>query len=90
MAEPTGLALVDRIDADALQARARSLFANPAVQRARPAILIVGGIVISLVVLWLAMRSPDWRPLYGEMSDGDKSAVMTALEAGNYDDAHQP
>ena len=83
MAEPGGLALVDRIDGNALQARARSLFDNPAVQRARPA-LIGGGIVLLLIILWLGMRSPDWRPLYGEMSDGDKSAVLAALQAGNY------
>jgi flagellar M-ring protein FliF len=83
MAEPGGLALVDRIDADALQARARGLFDSPAVQRARPA-LIAGGVVLLLVILWLGMRSPDWRPLYGDMSDGDKSAVLAALEAGNY------
>ena len=84
MAEPaTGLALIDRIDAGGLQTRARSLFDNPAVQRARPA-LIAGAIALLLAVLWLGMRSPDWRPLYGDMSDGDKSAVLAALQAGNY------
>jgi flagellar M-ring protein FliF len=84
MAEPaTGLALIDRIDSGGLQTRARSLFDNPAVQRARPA-LIAGAIALLLAVLWLGMRSPDWRPLYGDMSDGDKSAVLAALQAGNY------
>ena len=84
MAEPaTGLALVDRADAGGLQARARSLFDNPAVQRARPA-LIAAAIALVLAMAWIGVRSPDWRPLYGDMSDGDKSAVLAALQAGNY------
>ncbi len=65
------------------QARVRALAASPAVVRARPA--IVAALTLMLVLgVWLAMRSPDWRPLYGEMSDGDKAAVMVALGAGNY------
>ena len=83
MAEATGLALGDRADAGTLQARARGLIGSPAVQRARPA-LVAGGILLLLVLFWVALRSPDWRPLYGEMSDGDKSAVLAALQAGNY------
>ena len=84
MAEPaTGLARVDRLDAEGLQARARGLWDNPAVIRARPAI-IAGGVLMLLLMLWLSLRSPDWRPLYGDMSDGDKSAVLAALQAGNY------
>ncbi len=69
---PTGIA-----------ARARALLASPAVERARPAILAALALVLVLGV-WLMLRTPDWRPLYGELSDGDKSAVLTALAAGNY------
>ncbi|MBC7520547.1 MAG: flagellar M-ring protein FliF, partial [Sandarakinorhabdus sp.] len=63
--------------------RARGLLASPAVAQARPAILVV---LVLLVIagLWMGMRSPEWRPLYGDLSDGDKAAVMTALQAGNY------
>jgi flagellar M-ring protein FliF len=83
MAEATSLVPGDRLDAGSLPARARALIDSPAVQRARPA-LLAGGVLLLLLLFWLAMRSPDWRPLYGEMSDGDKSAVLAALQAGNY------
>ncbi|GGE20700.1 flagellar M-ring protein [Polymorphobacter glacialis] len=63
--------------------RARALVASPAVVRARPAILVAAAIIAVLAV-GMMLRSPDWRPLYGEMSDGDKSAVLAALQGGNY------
>lgn len=66
-----------------LQDRARDVWASPAVVRARPAILAALVLMI-LLGLWLAMRAPEWRPIYGDLSDGDKAAVMTALQAGNY------
>ena len=64
-------------------ARVRGLAASPAVAAARPAII---GVLIALVALigWSLTSQPDWRPLYAELSDGDKSAVLGALEAGNY------
>lgn len=64
-------------------ARVRALWGSPAVVAARPGIF-VGLAVMAGLLLWLAVREPAWRPLYGELSDGDKSAVMTALEGGNY------
>ena len=64
--------------------RVRALAADPAVLRARPAIALVAGIML-VALIWLMLRSPQWQPLYGELSDGDKAAVMTALQAGNYD-----
>ncbi|KPF73272.1 hypothetical protein IP88_09385, partial [alpha proteobacterium AAP81b] len=67
----------------ALPERLRALAAQPAVVRARPAILAVVAVLAALG-LWWGLQSPDWRPLYGELSDGDKAAVLTALEAGNY------
>lgn len=77
------LELVPVAGAMTVQARARALWASPAVVRARPA--IVAALAAMLVLaFWLAMRAPEWRPLYGELSDGDKAAVMTALRAGNY------
>ncbi len=64
--------------------RVRLLASDPAVQRARPAIFLVVGIMV-IALVWLMLRSPQWQPLYGDLSDGDKAAVMTALQAGNYD-----
>ncbi len=64
--------------------RYRRLAADPAVQRARPAIYLVAGLVI-VALVWLMLRSPTWQPLYADLTDGDKAAVMTALQAGNYD-----
>ncbi len=77
------LAVVDLAADGSLHERARGLLANPAVVRARPAILAALALILVLG-LWMAMRSPEWRPLYGELSDGDKAAVMTALQTGNY------
>ena len=77
----TGLTVIDT--PTHWQDRARALVASPAVVRARPAIFAAIALVVVLG-LWLALRSPDWRPLYGELSDGDKVAVLTALAAGNY------
>ena len=81
MAE-SSLAVIDVVPGN-WQKRARALAASPAVVQARPAILATLALVVMLT-LWLVLRAPDWRPLYGEMSDGDKAAVMTALAAGNY------
>ncbi|KAB7648324.1 flagellar basal-body MS-ring/collar protein FliF [Polymorphobacter fuscus] len=63
--------------------RLRALGADPAVARARPAILGVAALIV-IVLIWLALRAPQWQPLYADLSDGDKAAVMTALQAGNY------
>jgi flagellar M-ring protein FliF len=75
--------LVVAPEESSLTARARSLWDSPAVVRARPAIALAVAAMVALA-LFLALRSPEWRPLYGDLSDGDKAAVMTALQAGNY------
>jgi flagellar M-ring protein FliF len=86
----TDVATIDaplaRLGADArgVSERFRSLAADPAVQRARPAIFLVAALVI-VVLVWLMLRSPSWQPLYADLTDGDKAAVMTALQAGNYE-----
>lgn len=64
-------------------ARLKGIWGQPAVVAARPAIYAALAVVAGLF-LWLGMREPAWRPLYGELSDGDKAAVMQALEGGNY------
>lgn len=85
----THVALVDRPAGGSLQGRARDLLANPAAVRARPAILTALALIL-VIGLWMGMRSPEWRPLYGELSDGDKAAVMTALQTGNYNTRINP
>ncbi len=82
MSDTAGLAIVDRM-APTLQQRLLAIMENPAVRRARPAILAMVSIV-AVLLLWLVLRTPEWRPLYAELSDGDKAAVATALQAGNY------
>ncbi len=79
----TGLSVVDQPQ-QGLAQRLRTLFASPAMVQARPAIF-TGLALMAAMLLWLTLRAPDWRPLYGELSDGDKSAVITALQAGNYE-----
>ncbi len=80
---PAGLAALAAEPAGVLVDRVRDLAGNPAIRRARPAI-ITGAVLLAAAILWLLLRAPEWRPLYGELSDGDKAAVMTALAAGNY------
>ncbi|MEY2884300.1 MAG: hypothetical protein RL490_2024 [Pseudomonadota bacterium] len=69
--------------ANALPERARTALASPAVRRAWPAILVALAVMV-LASVWLLVRSPEWRPLYADLSDGDKAAVLSALQAGNY------
>ncbi len=64
-------------------ARLKGIWAQPAVVAARPAIYAAVAAVAGLL-MWLGMQEPTWRPLYSELSDGDKAAVMLALEGGNY------
>jgi len=64
-------------------AQVQGLMANPLVVAARPAI-IAALVLMAALIGWSVTRQADWRPLYAELSDGDKSAVLAALEAGNY------
>ncbi|MBC7505796.1 MAG: hypothetical protein H7267_08755, partial [Sandarakinorhabdus sp.] len=50
--------------------RARALAADPAIQKARPAIFVVTGLII-IALVWLAMRAPAWQSPYVDLSDGD-------------------
>ncbi len=86
LAAPAGAPL-DRASAAAaslLPAPLRARWESPALAPARPAILAGLGLML-VAMLWLGLREPAWRPLYGELSDGDKSAVITALQGGNYE-----
>lgn len=77
-----GASIIDRLPAP-LGERLQTVFASPAVQRARPAILAGTGLAAA-AGLWLALAEPNWRPLYPGLSEADAAAVATALQAGNF------
>jgi flagellar M-ring protein FliF len=62
----------------------RDAWENPAIAAIRPAIIAVAALLLALAG-WTMLREPAWRPLYAELSDGDKSAVLEALQGGNYE-----
>ena len=61
----------------------RRLMQNPAFRRSLPwlAGLLIGG---AALVMWSALRTPEYRPLFAQLADSDKALVMTALDAGNF------
>ena len=65
-------------------ARAHSLWASPAVQQARPALLVVLALAVAALAFF-ALRQPDWRPLYPGLAEADAAAVADALAAANFD-----
>jgi flagellar M-ring protein FliF len=64
--------------------RARSLWASPAVARARPALIAVG-VLAAIALAWALLRAPDWRPLYPGLAEADAAAVTDALAAANFE-----
>jgi len=64
--------------------RLRALAADPAVVQARPA-LIVMAMLAALALAAMALREPEWRPLWPGLSEADAAAVTTALAAANFD-----
>ena len=64
--------------------RARTLWASPAVARARPAVMAVA-VLAAIALAWALLRSPDWRPLYPGLGEADAAAVTDALAAANFD-----
>jgi len=65
-------------------ARARSLWASPAVQQARPALLVIA-LLAAAALAYFTLRQPDWRPLYPGLAEADAAAVSDALAAANFD-----
>lgn len=66
-----------------LRLRGQRLFAQPAVRRSLPALAML----LALVVgggLWFALRSPDYRPVFAQLGEADKAAVLAALQTGNF------
>lgn len=66
-----------------LRLRGQNLLAQPAVRKSLPA---RGGLLALLVVgaAWLMLRAPDYRPLFAQLADSDKAAVVAALQTGNF------
>ncbi len=72
-----------------LTARARNLWASPAVVQARPALIVVGALA-ALALAVMALRQPDWRPLYPGLAEADAAAVADALAAANFEHRINP
>jgi flagellar M-ring protein FliF len=79
---PTGLAVPPALAP--MAARARSLWASPAVQQARPALLVIALLAVAALAFF-TLRQPDWRPLYPGLAEADAAAVADALAAANFD-----
>ena len=56
------------------------LVQQPAVKRSLPLILLVG-LIGAAALAWAMLRTPEQRTLFGNLSDADKAAVVTALDA---------
>jgi flagellar M-ring protein FliF len=60
----------------------KSFTQQPAIARAMP-LIILSAVVIAALSAWLVLREPDQRDLFRGLPDGDKSAVMQALQSAN-------
>jgi flagellar M-ring protein FliF len=67
-----------------IAARAQSLWSSPAVQQARPALLVFALLAVAALA-YFSLRQPDWRPLYPGLAEADAAAVADALAAANFD-----
>ncbi len=67
-----------------IASRARSLWASPAVQQARPALLVIA-LLAAAALAWFSLRQPNWRPLYPGLAEADAAAVSDALAAANFE-----
>ncbi|OYX77393.1 MAG: flagellar M-ring protein FliF [Sphingomonadales bacterium 32-65-25] len=67
-----------------IASRAQSLWASPAVQQARPALLVIA-LLAAAALAWFTLRQPNWRPLYPSLAEADAAAVADALAAANFD-----
>ncbi|OYZ15421.1 MAG: flagellar M-ring protein FliF [Sphingomonadales bacterium 28-64-96] len=67
-----------------IASRAQSLWASPAVQQARPALLVIA-LLAAAALAWFSLRQPNWRPLYPGLAEADAAAVSDALAAANFE-----
>ncbi|UAJ09617.1 flagellar basal-body MS-ring/collar protein FliF [Polymorphobacter megasporae] len=66
-----------------LRLRGQRLFAQPAIRRSLPALAVLLALVVT-AGLWLALRAPDYRPVFAQLGEADKAAVLAALQTGNF------
>ncbi len=66
-----------------IRLRGQRLFAQPAVRRSLPALTVLLVLVVA-GGLWLALRSPDYRPVFASLGEADKAAVLAALQTANF------
>ena len=71
------------LPAAAWRERGERLFAQPAVRRALPAAAVLLAVAVVLAA-WLALRSPDYRPVFPNLAEADKAAVLAALKTGAF------
>ena len=57
--------------------------ADPRLKRMAP-LLAAGAVLALLALVWAAVSAPTYRPLFNQLADADKAAVIAALEASNY------
>lgn len=69
---------------DDMQARAKSLFAQPALRRALPLLIGLAGVAMA-AMLYLALATGPQRILYASLSDEERASVVAALEQGGVD-----
>lgn len=62
----------------------KNMFAQPAVQRAIPAIGL-GGAVLLAGAAWWSLQSPDMTPVYSGLSEVDKGAIAETLDSAGID-----
>ncbi|UZK68885.1 flagellar basal-body MS-ring/collar protein FliF [Sphingomonas sp. S1-29] len=63
-------------------AQAKGFFAQPAVRKALPLVLMIG-LIASAALAWLMLATPPQRVLFTQLADNDKSAVSDALAAAS-------
>ncbi|UUL82262.1 flagellar basal-body MS-ring/collar protein FliF [Sphingomonas qomolangmaensis] len=63
-------------------AQAKGFFAQPAVKKALPLVLMIG-LIASAALAWLMLATPPQRVLFTQLADNDKSAVSDALAAAS-------
>ncbi len=62
---------------------------QPAVRRSLP-MLLMFGLIAAAALAWMSFSTPTQKLLFGGLSDADKSAVVSALDAGNINNGVDP